>query len=96
MLSTTHGWIGDEPGNLACHHSICNRNGLHLQEVSMKQEKQDYLNGYELSKLHDFIKANGDMHEHGSVPKHLSYWAEKGYIAGIDEREFKRDLILYF
>lgn len=62
----------------------------------MKQEKQDYLNGYELSKLHDFIKANGDMHEHGSVPKHLSYWAEKGYIAGIDEREFKRDLILYF
>lgn len=35
------------------------------------------------SKLHGFIKANGDMHEHGSVPKHLSYWAEKGYIAGI-------------
>lgn len=64
--------------------------------VSMKQEKQDYLNGYELSKLHGFIKANGDMHEHGSVPKHLSYWAEKGYIAGMDEREFKRDLILYF
>lgn len=62
----------------------------------MKQEKQDYLNGYELSKLHGFIKANGDMHEHGSVPKHLSYWAEKGYIAGIDKREFKRDLILYF
>lgn len=26
--------------------------------VSMKQEKQDYLNGYELSKLHGFIKAN--------------------------------------
>lgn len=45
----------------------------------MEQEKQDYLNGYELSKLHGFIKANGDMHEHGSVPKHLSYWAEKGY-----------------
>jgi hypothetical protein len=43
----------------------------------MKQEKQDYLNGYELSKLHGFIKANGDMHEHGSVPNHLSYWAEK-------------------
>lgn len=49
----------------------------------MKQEKQDYLNGYELSKLHDFIKANGDMHEHGSVPKHLSYWAEKGSLKGI-------------
>ena len=46
----------------------------------MKHEKQDYLNGY----------------EHGSVPEHLSYRAEKGYIAGIDEREFKRDLILYF
>lgn len=29
----------------------------------MKQERQDYLNGYELSKLHGFIKANGDMHE---------------------------------
>ena len=43
----------------------------------MKQEKQDCLNGYELSKLHGFIKANGDMHEHGSVPEHLSYWAEK-------------------
>lgn len=62
----------------------------------MKHEKQDYLNGYELSKLHGFIKLNGDRHEHGSVPKHLSYWAEKGYIAGIDEKEFKRDLILYF
>ena len=49
----------------------------------MKHEKQDYLNGYELSKLHDFIKLNGDRHEHGSVPKHLSYWVEKGYIAGI-------------
>lgn len=45
----------------------------------MEQEKQDYLNGYELSKFHGFIKANGDMHEHGLVPKHLSYWAEKGY-----------------
>lgn len=62
----------------------------------MKHEKQDYLNGYELSKLHGFIKSNGDRHEHGSVPKHLSYWAEKGYIAGIDERVFKEMKGFYY
>lgn len=59
-------------------------------------DKEEYFNGYELGKMLEYKKANGQLHDRNKIPSHLTSSARDGYIDAINGEIPRSRLKKYF